>query len=67
LKLINNLRSHINKFAKPPAAFEAKERKKSKYKPKPIPEWQDVSIVGDQLPQYMVAEDKFASGYLAGL
>jgi hypothetical protein len=32
-----------------------------------MPEWQEVSLIGDVLPQYMVAEDKFASGYMAGL
>ena len=66
---MNNLRAHISKFQKPPAALknESKEKKKSKSKPRIMPEWQDISLGGDIVPQYMVAEDKFASGYLAGL
>jgi len=68
---MNNLRAHLSKLQKPPAASVVSKASKEggrthKSKSKAPPEWNDTSV-GDILPHYMVAEDKFASGYMAGL
>jgi hypothetical protein len=60
---MNNLRAHLSKLQKPPAGL--REAKKSKAR-KAFQGWQDVSMT-EHMPNYNIAEDKFASGYLAGL
>ena len=64
---MKNLRAHLHKDQKPPVGLrDFTEGKKLKSKPKQIPNWQDVTQL-EHLPVYNIAEDKFASGYLAGL
>jgi hypothetical protein len=56
----------LGKASKPPVAMKELREKKARSKPKQLPGWQDVSMT-EHAPEYKVSEDRFASGYLAGL